>query len=220
MRQMILDIRPEAPPRLDNYLPGSNGEALATLRRLADTGTGEAILYLWGGHGTGKTHLLRATLAAFAPNGNTRAISPPAPLPDQLTGLLLVDDVQRLDEGAQVRLFDLINQAREGAGRIVATGDAPPQSLALRADLATRLAWGLVLHLHPLSDREKLAALRQRATARGMLWPEELGRHLLSHCRRDLPHLLAMVDDLDEYSLSRGRAPSLALAREFLREAG
>jgi DnaA family protein len=75
-----------------------------------------------------------------------------------------------------------------------------------------------VFHLQPLSQAERLEALRSRAMARGMHLPEEVSRHLLTHCRRDLPHLLALVDGLDEYSLSRKRPLTLPLAREYLRE--
>lgn len=60
MRQLILDIRPDAPPTFGNYLPGSNLEAYAALRAAADGRAAEAVIYLWGPPGAGKTHLLRA----------------------------------------------------------------------------------------------------------------------------------------------------------------
>lgn len=221
MRQMILDIRPDAPPGFDNFLVGANGEAIVTLHGWVASGAPECALYLWGEPGTGKTHLLRAAESACREQGReVHLLSAGQPLPATLSGLLLVDDVEGLDAAGQVALFNLINQAREGAGHIVASGGAAPATLALREDLRSRLAWGLVFRLLPLSDADKLGALRGRAAARGLELPDEVGRHLITHCRRDLPHLLALVDGLDGFSLSMKRPLTLPLVREFLRDHG
>lgn len=211
MRQLILDIRPDTPADFDNYLPGPNAEACATVRAHAGGLGGEALLYLWGEAGTGKSHLL----AAWA--RHTGAVVAP-PLPEQAVAWLAVDDVERLDAEAQIRLFTLVNAAREGVGRILVCASAPPGQLDLRPDLATRLAQGLVFRLSPLSEADRLAALCARAEAHGLHLPGEVARHLLTHCRRDLPHLLGLVDALDAYSLSRKRPVSLPLLKEVLQQ--
>ena len=216
MRQLILDIRPDAPPQFDNFLPGQNAEAVDALIRFAGGQAAEPLIYLWGETGSGKSHLLRACADAV-PGGVYR---PGVPLPESLPPLLAVDDVDALGPEAQVGLFDLINQAREGVGRIVAAGSLPPARLALRRDLTTRLGWGLVFGLRPLTDQERAAALRSRAAARGMHLPDEVAAYLLNHCRRDLPGLLATLDALDLFSLSRKRAVTLPLLREFLQQSG
>jgi DnaA family protein len=212
MRQLILDIRPDSPPDFDNFLPGPNAEALAVLRDHAAGSQREPVIYLWGEAGTGKSHLLSAW------GGATRALAS-TPLPEPPVAHLAVDDADRLDADDQVRLFSLINAAREGFGKVLASGSLPPGQLKLRPDLATRLAQGLVFRLLPLSDAEKLAALTVRAEARGLRLPEDVARYLLTHCRRDLPRLLALVDALDSYSLSRKRSVSVPLLKEVLQDA-
>ncbi len=209
MRQLILDIRPDSPPDFDNFLPGPNAEALSGLREHADGLLPEPLLYVWGEAGTGKSHLLAAWSA------RVQAVRS-SPLPDPPVARLAVDDVDRLGPEDQIRLFGLINAARDGAGQVLATGPLPPAQLGLRPDLATRLAQGLVFRLTPLSDADKIAALNTRAEARGMRLPDEVARYLLSHCRRDLPNLLALVDALDAHSLSRKRPASLPLLKEVL----
>jgi DnaA family protein len=215
--QLILDICPDTPPDFDNYLPGPNAEALAAVREHAAGRTREPVLYLWGEAGVGKSHLLRAWCRA-------NAAVPVFPLPEPPQRLVVVDDVDQLDGDNQIRLFSLINAAREDAGRVIASGPLPPAQLiespapAFRADLATRLAQGLVFRLHALSDADKRTALIARAEARGLRLPDDVLRYLLTHCRRDLPNLLMLVDLLDTCSLSRKRPASLPLLKEILQQ--
>ncbi|TMH83294.1 MAG: DnaA regulatory inactivator Hda, partial [Betaproteobacteria bacterium] len=142
MQQLLLELAPPPPPTLDNFSPGKNGAALKALREaLAD---GERFVFLWGPGGSGKTHLLRAFSEAAAAAKLEAAA---------------VDDVARLGEAEQVALFDLCNRLRSSGGVLVASGEAPPARLGLRTDLRSRLASGIVLQLHPLSDADKAAAL-------------------------------------------------------------
>lgn len=217
MQQLILDIRPDAPPTFANYLAGRNREAVAALTAFAAGATKEALIYLWGESGSGRSHLLKACVDACRQlGGQSDYLAGGEPLPETLPDLLAVDDVDALDDAGQVALFNLINRAREGEGRLLAAGAAPPAQLPLRVDLTTRLGWSLVFAIQRPDEAERAAALRSRALARGMHLPEEVIHYMLSHCRRDLPALLATVDALDAYSLSLKRPPTLPLLRALL----
>src|SRR5258708_13832521 len=67
MQQLPLEISPPPEPGFDNFLPGSNAEALARVRALAQGTLPEAIVYLWGGRGSARTHLLRPAAPAHPP---------------------------------------------------------------------------------------------------------------------------------------------------------
>jgi DnaA family protein len=82
--------------------------------------------------------------------------------------------------------------------------------------LATRLGAGLVFQVSPLNEVQCAEAVRERAQARGLVLSDEMLRYLLVHARRDLKSLLAVVDRLDELSLSRKRPASPGLLREVL----
>jgi DnaA-homolog protein len=197
MHQLVLDISAPAAPDFDNFVAGPNAEALASVRRFAGGEPGDAVLYLWGEPGSGRSHLLRAASQANP-------------------GLVVVDDVEALDEPAQQRLFNAINAAREGASPVLAAGSQPPAQLALREDLRTRLAWGLVYQLKPPSDADKARHLHAEAARRGLRLPEEVVGYLLTRLPRDLASLNCVLDALDRYSLSAKRPVTLPLVREAL----
>jgi DnaA-homolog protein len=195
--QLVLDLSAPVEPDFDNYVAGPNAEALASLRAFAAGRTQEAVLYLWGETGCGRTHLLQA-----ARRVNSR--------------LVVADDVEELDADAQQGLFAAINAAREGAPPVLAAGNRPPAALALREDLRTRLAWGLVYQLKPLSDPEKAQHLRAEAARRGLRLPDEVVGYLLTRLPRDLPSLNSVLDALDRYALAAKRPVTLPLVREAL----
>lgn len=201
MKQLLLDIQPPSPPTLDNFIAGQNAEALHSLKMAID-GAGEArFIYLWGATGSGKSHLLQAC--------NDLAHERNLPLS-------VVDDVNTLDEEAQVELFNYFNQLRASGGILITSGSAAPTQMGLRDDLATRLAWGLVYQLQPLSDEEKAQALKTHARERGMKLPDEVVDYCLRYLRRDLPTLMAVLNALDKWSLTEKKPVTVPLLKKLL----
>ncbi len=201
MKQLLLDIQPAPAPTLENFVSGRNAEALYSLL-LAATGKAEVrFVYLWGAPGSGKSHLLRAC-ADLAQQHGVR--------------LVTADDVQHLSDEAQIDLFNTYNHLRETGGVLIAAGDAAPTQMHLRDDLATRLAWGLVYQLQPLSDEERAQALKAHAMERGMNLPDEVVDYCLRHLRRDLPALMTTLQALDDWSLTAKRPVTLPLLRQLL----
>jgi DnaA family protein len=219
LTQLLLDLRPNQPPSLDNFIVGENDELLSRMRLLAEPGCFDA-LYLWGGPGCGKSHLLGASaslalrrrpvlLLSGYPLVKTDFQAPPG-------GLLIVDDVDALDDDAQIALFRIFNTARLiGLGLLLA-GHEPPAKLKLREDLRTRIGQTLIYEVKTLNDEQKAAALRRHALERGLKVDDSLVRYLLAHGRRDLPSLMAVLDHLDRATLERQRPATLPLLKEAL----
>ena len=222
--QLVLDITPSAEPSLDNFVPGANHAALAAVRELAP---GRA-LYLWGPAGAGRSHLLRAAVAAQPGGLGLSASSPPGdwPEPDAsgaLPALVAIDDVHRLDGPGQARLFALYNQWRAAAAttrasRLLLSGDQAPLQLPLREDLRTRLGWDLVYRLELLSDADKRDALLAQGASRQLPLAPALIDWLLVHRARDMRQLTAILDALDRYSLATRRPVTLPLLKTMLAE--
>ena len=235
MQQLLLQLALPPAPTLDNYVPGRNGAALQALRDIARGAGGERFVYLWGEPGSGRTHLLRGLAQAAGggkglylcgtPGGsvaadNRIAVDNRIAFDNRIAvdDMIAVDDVQDMSAGGQIALFDLYNRVRAAGGALAASGDAAPAQLALREDLRSRLAWGLAFQLHPLSDAEKAAALREHARGRALDLPEDvIAYYLLKHARRDMASLIGILDALDRYSLEQKRPVTLPLVRDALK---
>lgn len=195
MKQLLLDIQPPALPTLDNFIVGHNAEALASLKSLIDGTAETSFIYLWGEKGSGKSHLLSAAKAL---------------------GAHIADDVHLLDDQAQIALFNTYNTLKESGKQLIAAGLHAPNQMGLRDDLATRLAWGLVYQLQPLTDEEKAQALKAHALERGMKLPNEVVDYCLRYLRRDLPNLMAVLDALDEWSLTEKKPVTVPMLKKLL----
>ena len=218
MTQLLLDMRPEQVPTLANFVVGSNGELLGRLHGLADYRCFDAI-YIWGPTGCGKSHLLAAaaTLAsAHRPVQHRRADDVGAELTASPGALVAIDDAERLGEAAQIAVFRVFNAARLAGLALLLAGSVPPSQLRLREDLRTRIGQMLVFEVKALSDDDKAAALQRHALLRGMRMDDGLVRYLLHHGRRDLPSLIAVLDQLDRASLQQHRATTLPLLKEVM----
>ena len=221
MKQIPLAIGPEPARTFENFLPGANAGALAHLLALAP---GAPPVYLWGPAGCGKTHLLQAFVQRAQHQGETTAwfgAAVPAPWQAPEHGdWLVVDDCEALDAEQQQAAFSLFVEASGRGAVVLAAGSVPPVDLAVREDLRTRLGWGHVFMLMPLAEPEVRSALRREADRRGTFLSDEVMDYLLTRFARDLKHLMAQLDRLDEFSLSTKRAITVPLLKQMLAEEG
>jgi len=224
MKQLVLELVQASQPTLDNFIAGRNAELLHEMRAMAEGRAAGMAIFMWGEAGSGRSHLLRSLVDAVRGRGRRAEYVPCADAPCLSEGLrrldcVALDDVDRLAPAAQVDAFSLYNALKERGAVIATSGNAPPQQLELRHDLATRLGWGLVYHVHALSDEEKAVALQNHAAARGIRIPEDVYAYLLGRVRRDMGTLLAVLDALDRSSLAAKRAITLPFVRDWLQAA-
>jgi len=223
MEQLVFDLAPPEPPSFGNFLPGRNPELITALDRVATGLAAETGLFVWGPPGAGKSHLLRAAVAAAAVRGvpasyiaatGTLLAVDPEVLGKQ--ALVAVDAIDTARAEAQGRLFTLFNALKATGGHFLAASRAPLAALALREDLRTRLGWGLVYELVPLTDADKPAALAAYARQRGFALADEVIRYLLAHGRRDMTALLAALAALDRHSLATKHPITVPMLRDWL----
>ena len=98
MRQLLLDLLPESPPTLDNFVPGGNAETLAALTGWLAGARAETSFCLWGEAGSGRSHLLQACGFTYVD-----AACDPALATASAAEQLAVDHVDALDETGRSR---------------------------------------------------------------------------------------------------------------------
>ena len=223
MKQIPLPITPPPAEGFDSLVVGRNAAALQHLRSLAVAAGASAPVYLWGDVGTGKTRLLRALAVQRQAEGERvgwfdAADALPWVLDDGWS-LVVVDRCDALDAAHQQAAFALFVEAGSHGVQWAAAGRLPPVDLVLRDDLRSRLGWGHVFALQPLAEGETRAALRREADRRGIFLSDEVMDYLLTRFRRDLGHLMALLDRLDGFALAEQRSVTVPLLKKMLSEA-
>lgn len=227
MKQLALDIGLPTGPSLVNFCPGPN---LAALRHLelwigAKSSTSAASrspvpTYLWGTSGSGKSHLLKAAREALREQGARvgwlDASVHEAPEFNESWAAVLLDDVHHYTAAQQHTAFNWFVNAQTHQRPVLAAGEFAPVALKLRDDLRTRLGWGHVFSLHPLSEPERRAVLRQAADGRGVFLSDEVMDYMLTRFSRDLGSLMELLGLLDGYALQTQRAITIPLIKSMM----
>lgn len=226
-RQLTLEVRLRDEATFENYLAAPAVRPLMPALEAQLKPDGEAIIYLCGPQGAGKSHLLQSAChlagerALYLPLDEMRGYTPEDVLQGVETlGLVCLDDIHAVlgDEAWELALFNAFNRAREAGCRLLVAGNAAPRRLAVELpDLRSRLGWGIVYQLPAAGDEEKVEILRFRATRRGLSLPAEVARYIVSRSPRALEQLLAQLDVLDRISLAEHRALSIPFVKQALK---
>ena len=221
MKQIALDIGLASGPTLTSFFAGPNDAALKHLQLWAGSPTRSPVpTYLWGVTGSGKSHLLKAVREALREQGATAGwidasvLEPPEY--DEAWSVVLLDDVHLYTAVQQHAAFNWFVNAQTHQRGLLAAGQLPPADLKLREDLRTRLGWGHVFALLPLSEPERRAVLRQQADDRGVFLGDEVMDFMLTRFSRDLGSLTELLGLIDGYSLQTKRPITIALIKSML----
>jgi DnaA family protein len=220
MKQLALGVRLRADAVFASFAVGDNAEAIAALR-----GAAAAPVWLWGGRGTGKTHILQAVCAqglgaaAYFPLSRSFGLPPEALLGFETGRVLCLDDVDAVagDTVWEATLFRMFNDAAELGTRLIFAAGAAPRALPwILPDWVSRAASSVVYQLRELDDAGRREALTLRAAQRGLELPQDAADYLMHRIPRDLPSLLGVMDDLDEAALVAQRRLTIPFIRDAL----
>lgn len=218
MNQLLLDLDDIAYPKFDEFLGTANAELIFMLQQKHDQ-----FLYIWGGQGTGKSHILQAWVGQAMQNGfqgiyidsRKDTITDHAAQADYVA----IDQVDQLNPSEQAQLFYLFNQFHNsGKGHLLLSAEVPPSQLILREDLRTRMAYCLSYEVKALSQDEKIAALSNLARVRHLNIDPTIYQYLITHWRQDLQSLLTMFNDLAQYSMVQQKPITLSLLKKLLKQ--
>jgi chromosomal replication initiator protein len=198
-------------------------------------------LFLYGGVGLGKTHLMHAIghyIQARNRHLNLLYISADRFMNEMINAIrfdrlpafrqkyriievLLVDDVQFIagKDRTQEEFFHIFNALHDGQKQIVISSDCPPRQIpTLEERLHSRFEWGLIADIQPPDIETKVAILRKKAEAERVELPENVALFIASKVRTNIRELEGSLIRLIAYASLTGRDIDLPLAQETLKD--
>ncbi len=236
--------QPAIGPRFsfDTFIVGpSNQFAHAASRAVAESPSRSYNpLFIYGGVGLGKTHLMHAIghyVLTHLPALKLTYISSERFMNEMINAVrfdrvldfreryrsvdvLLVDDVQFLagKEGTQTEFFHTFNALYDAQKQIVISSDCPPHEIpSLEERLRSRFEWGLIADIQPPDLETKVAILRKKAEAEGIPLPDNVAIYIAGKIKSNIRELEGSLIRLIAYASLTGREISLPLAQDVLR---
>jgi chromosomal replication initiator protein len=197
-------------------------------------------LFVYGGVGLGKTHLMQAIGNRLALRGGARMryLSTEQFMNELINAIrfertlefkdkyrnvdvLLIDDIQFLagKERTQEEFFHTFNALYDAQKQIVITSDCPPRSIPTLEDrLRSRFEWGLIADIQPPDLETKIAILRKKAEADSLVVPDDVALFIATNCKSNIRELEGSLIRVVAYASMSGQELSLELAKDTLQD--
>ena len=226
----------------DNFVVGSCNQFANAAARAVASNPSQSYnpLFIYGGVGMGKTHLMHAIGKALIQNypGMKVVYTSSERFMNEMiqcirtdrmrefhqhyrtADVLLVDDVQILGgkERTQEEFFHTFNELYDHQKQIVLSSDsAPKQTAGLVERLRSRFEWGLMVDVQPPDLETKIAILDKKAEAEGIELPEDVRHFIATKTKSNLRELEGAMVKLAAYSSVTGSPINLAMAQQVLK---
>ena len=227
----------------DDFVAGkANQLARAAAIQVADhPGTSYNPLFIYGGVGLGKTHLLHAVgnqVVAQQPRAKVRYLHAAQYISDVVKAyqqksfdefkryyhsldLLLIDDIQFFTgkDRTQEEFFYAFNALIEAHKQVIITCDTYPKDLAgIDERLKSRFSWGLTVAIEPPEQEMRVAIILKKADAMGIALPEEVAFFIAKHIRSNVRELEGALKSVAAYARFSSKPITLDSAKDALKD--
>jgi chromosomal replication initiator protein len=229
--------------RFDTFVVGnSNQLAYAASKSVAENPSGSFNpLFIYGGAGLGKTHLIQAIgqqIRESRPRTKVAYMSADSFVTELITSIrydrmqsfreryrsvdaLLLDDIQFIagKERTQEEFFHTFNALYESQKQIVFTSDRPPKEIpTLEERLRSRFEWGLTADIQPPDLETKVAIIRKKAEDKGLNIPQEVALFIAERVRSNVRELEGHLNKIAVFASLAGKNVSIEIAKEALKD--
>jgi chromosomal replication initiator protein len=226
----------------DSFIVGSSNQfAHAACRAVAEAPSRSYNpLFIYGGVGLGKTHLMHAVgqyVLQHDRNLKLTYISSERFMNEMINAVrydrvldfreryrsvdvLLVDDIQFLagKEGTQTEFFHTFNALYDSQKQIVLSSDSPPHEIpALEERLRSRFEWGLIADIQPPDFETKVAILKKKAETEAVPLPDNVAMYIAGRIKSNIRELEGSLIRLIAFASLTGQEITLQLAQEVLK---
>ncbi len=243
-QEFTVDKSTNLSPRyvFDNFIVGPFNELAhaASLAIVKTPGTIYNPLFIYGGVGLGKTHLLQAVgnqIGKDFPQKRIRYMSSERFTSGVVAAIrnhtvdafralyreldvLIIDDVQFLagKDKTQEELFHTFNTLYEKGRQIIFSSDRPPKAIAaLEERLRSRFEGGMIADVSPPDFETRMAILKTKAQEKNLAITEEVFDYIASHIQRNIRELEGGINRLIAFYHLNNRGPTLLEAKAFLK---
>ncbi len=183
------------------------------------------ILYVWGGAGSGKTHLLHAiqnqesekgSVVYYLPLSNVKNYPVAALDGLESAKLICLDELEYVAGVSQWEeaIFHLLNRTWANGNRIVIAANGNVHDIGIKLpDLQSRLQWGLNCKVNSLDDNGKQGCLKYRAMLRGFDLSDEVCSFLIKRLPRDMGKMFQFLELIDKQSLVEKRKVTIPFVK-------
>lgn len=224
----------------DTFIVGSSNELAYTACQAVSNNPGTKYnpLFLYGGVGLGKTHLIQAVgngIASKDPDATILYISSETFVNEFLDSIrfkkkgfadkyrnvdvLIIDDIQFIagKEATQEGFFHTFNALHQTNKQIVISSDKPPKSIpTLEERLRSRFEWGMTIDIQMPDFETRCAILQTKANQSGVTLDRETVEYLASHIQTNIRELEGALNQLLAFCEMRGVKPDIQTASGLL----
>ncbi len=228
-RQLHLNVQLDNSISLDKFIECESTKDFLKILIKSTTEQSVSNFYLiWGAQGRGKSYVMQGLHKKYIQDDkktfhfsfeDKRINSTEILMNLSSLEAIFIEDFESMEDSEDWErgMFNLINECYMNGTKIYLSSNKVTKNMQIRlADLASRLSSFTAIEIPEITEEEKIQALIQSSTRKGLVLDEKTLKYIVNYTSRSLSDLLKLLDELDSFSLQKKKKISPALVREMI----